>query len=520
MNENRMKELETKYVLVRGENPGGNLRRLLEDLVWAGFHALPKGTRLIHDVYYDSADQRLRRAGWSCRSRRRGARLQLTCKQLTDGTEGFFERQEIEQSILQEQPVIETMGDGAAHDLLLRYLPSDSELIPLFRQTNRRTSYLVSHPDYPRAAIELVMDRVHIEVKDPLTYVEFEGELKQGPASFLSAFADVMCAQPGCIRSHAGKFHRGLFQQDWQAFGGSRKRELMSPDDQWSKLGASYLADQFEALTAYAPYAREGIQPEGIHQMRVVTRRLRAALKAFRDVLPRKQAGFLAGEARWLCEVLGAVRDLDVHMEHVERYRRKAPKARSGSLDAYERHLDDDHRLAHRCFVRALESRRYADFLKSFAAFNNTVGSMTDDDSLTIQTFARSYLPGRLRSIRKAGRKISSQSKDKEMHRLRIRIKRLRYQLEILEGPYGKSLRRASRDLRRLQGRLGDHQDACVAQLVLKDYRDNQASGRREKRTFDWLIETERDRATSLKKGFQRDWKRFEAESHKLQKVF
>jgi CHAD domain-containing protein len=517
-----MKELETKFVL-RGGKPRKALRRLLQELVWAGFLAHPKGTRLIRDVYYDTADHRIKKAGWSLRARRKGSTRHLTCKQLATSSDGWFERREIEQPVAEDPCNLTTIAEGPVRELLCRFVPEQAELTDLFHQWTRRTTYLLTHPDHPRGDIELVMDRVRLNGQHrKMNYVEFEAELKLGTSKMLADFADVMLAQPNTIQARNSKYQRGLFNRDFELAIGDRKREFMTPADSWEKLGIHYLDEQLTALRDYAPYAYEGIHIEGVHQMRVATRRMRAALRAFGSVMPVEETRALIKEASWLCDVLGDVRDLDVQLEHAAGYRKRLPGRYQNSMDAYERHLQSDHRRAHRCLTAALDSRRYAEFLIDFTdlirALEQSGGSSTS--TTTVESFARSYVPSRLRSIRKAGRKIDETSPDKDLHSLRIRIKRLRYQLEILSGPYGSSLKKASRHLRSLQGRLGDHQDACVARTELANYRDTQARGRREKKTFDRLIKLEDLRAEALRVRFHRDWRRFESESRKLQKVF
>src|SRR5689334_17799633 len=52
--------------------------------------------------------------------------------------------------------------------------------------------------------------------------------------------------------------------------------------------------------------------PEGIHQMRVAVRRLRALLSAFAKILPSEERRVAAAELRWLARALGQARNLDV----------------------------------------------------------------------------------------------------------------------------------------------------------------------------------------------------------------
>ncbi len=45
--------------------------------------------------------------------------------------------------------------------------------------------------------------------------------------------------------------------------------------------------------------------PEGVHQMRVGVRRLRAFLSAFAPLLPSDYRSWMSNELRWLGEILG-----------------------------------------------------------------------------------------------------------------------------------------------------------------------------------------------------------------------
>jgi len=510
-----VKELETKYLLLPGRKPGKALRRVLQALVWAGFQIHPKTTRHVHDVYFDTPDERLRHAGWSLRCRHRSLALLITCKQLASADGDLFERREVEQTTLHETPSLDTLEDGPVLELIRRYVPANAELVPCFSQDNERQLFVLTHRDFPRASVEMVMDRVRVGGESGLSYIEFEGELKQGPEAFLDEFAGVLRSQPGLIRARTSKFHRGHFNASPHTRIGDRRRELMSPDDTWTRLAADYLQEQLEALAYFEPFAYEGLHPEGVHQMRVATRRLRAALKAFGDVLPEEDAARLATEAAWLCDVLGEVRDLDVQLARLAQYRQLLPPTRQSTLDAYERHLKGSLQQARRCLVNALDGRRYVHFLNRYRRLQSDANGLVGTGP-TIRDHARRILPARLQRIRKSGRRIHPGSKPEDYHRLRIRIKKLRYGFEILEGPYGETLARVGKALRRLQGRLGDHQDACVAQTELAQYRDALATAARERQTFDRLITIEAQRAASLRDRFPKDWKRFDRAAREL----
>ena len=55
--------------------------------------------------------------------------------------------------------------------------------------------------------------------------------------------------------------------------------------------------------------------PEGVHQMRVGVRRLRAAIAVFSELLDCKQTQQIKRDLKWLAGKLGPVRDLDVFLK-------------------------------------------------------------------------------------------------------------------------------------------------------------------------------------------------------------
>ena len=73
-------------------------------------------------------------------------------------------------------------------------------------------------------------------------------------------------------------------------------------------------AECFEHWTFNEAAALHGLNPEGVHQMRVALRRMRSALSDFKQVIPAAQVAWLRPETRWLIENLGPARDWDVFL--------------------------------------------------------------------------------------------------------------------------------------------------------------------------------------------------------------
>ena len=90
----------------------------------------------------------------------------------------------------------------------------------------------------------------------------------------------------------------------------------MQPPETIGALAILVLVRNAAAFDEHLPGAREGQDPVHVHQMRVATRRIRAALRLFGDVLPA-DASSLNDELNWIAGQLGAARDLDVQVRRL-----------------------------------------------------------------------------------------------------------------------------------------------------------------------------------------------------------
>src|SRR5256885_16469029 len=86
---------------------------------------------------------------------------------------------------------------------------------------------------------------------------------------------------------------------------------VLSPDDSAAAAARAVLRYHLRAFASAEPSARAG-EIEPVHQLRVATRRLRAALRLFAPLLPARFAAAAHRDLAWLARAIGAVRDLDV----------------------------------------------------------------------------------------------------------------------------------------------------------------------------------------------------------------
>lgn len=200
--------------------------------------------------------------------------------------------------------------------------------------------------------------------------------------------------------------------------------------------------------------------------MRVATRRLRAALDLFEGVLPVR-ARAVRDELRWLAAVLGAVRDLDVQLEHMAEM--DAVAAGLGApgdghpLAEVKRLLEDQRRAARTELLAALDSPRWERLVASLTSLVTGPAARRPGSREPALRAVPDLVAERHRATVKAAKRARRSGLVTDYHRLRIRGKRLRYSLEFSVDLYGTRTTKFIRRLARLQDHLGLMQDAEVA---------------------------------------------------------
>jgi CHAD domain-containing protein len=219
----------------------------------------------------------------------------------------------------------------------------------------------------------------------------------------------------------------------------------------------------------------DGREPEGVHQMRVALRRLRALVTAYKSVFAEHPYTLLREECRWLQRQLGPAREWDVFLEEtIQPLRHRLP-----SEDSLE-HLETEARAiraeAYEQARTAVRDGRYADLLLRLELWlaeggwrKAAVPGETDVGDQPVEPFARAILTKRAKTVTKLGKRHETLSEG-DLHRLRIQGKKLRYAAEFFAGLFPKKpTKRYLKALEEIQDRLGAVNDAATGQRLLDD---------------------------------------------------
>jgi triphosphatase len=428
-----------------------------------GFDVIPQPAKRLFDTYYDTADWRLARSGYVLRTRRRGGGLEATMKDLTPASDGLRRRMEATETLA--GPGIEELDRDGPVGRRVRALAGGRTLSPVLEvRTRRRLFALVVHEE---AIGEVALDdTVIVLTGDPqrLRLQRVEVEVQASWVDALQPLVEQLRRECGLQPATLSKFEAGLL-----AAGVALPGRLGSgippvgPGTSLGDLAFTVIGNDIATMLRHEPGTRLGEDPEGVHQMRVATRRLRAALDLFNLVLPTR-AQQLRVELGWLADVLGAVRDLDIQLGKLEQWCHILPGEHGQALDDLG-DLLTEHREAGRArLLEALDSRRYERMLSGLDVM---VEQGPPRRSVHAKSPAVTALPEligeRHRAAVRAAKRAQASRVLADFHRLRIRCKRLRYAIEFTSGLYGNDVKRFAKQVAALQDSLGLIQDADVA---------------------------------------------------------
>jgi inorganic triphosphatase YgiF len=437
--------------------------------------AAPKREHLV-SVYYDTAACTLRERGMSLRVRHSGKRRIQTVKAGPRGACGPFCRQEWEREIAGNRPDLHGAGDRALECFPRKKLKR--ELRPVFATDITRTAIPVRYRD---SEVEIAIDRGEVRTRRrQMPISEIELELKSGDPAQLVRLARRIARATRAGYGIASKAERGygLSRGDGPAPIFAREILLtadMTAGDALTTIGLACL-HHFAANRA----AVEAGDSEGVHQMRVGLRRLRAAFSFFKDLLHDAESERIKRDLRWLLGELGPARDLDVLIsETVEPLRRE--RAGGAELAILMTDLNHRRRSGFERAKEAVASDRFRQIVLDTALWTTGGAWTTGTEPLAagrrtrcVADFAAEEFARRNGKIRKKLKKVAKLN-PRRRHKLRIAAKKLRYADEFFASLYdtGRAKRRLNSHgeaLKTLQSALGKLNDMYVHRKAAGDF--------------------------------------------------
>ena len=140
----------------------------------------------------------------------------------------------------------------------------------------------------------------------------------------------------------------------------------IAPDATFVEAAHTSLRQQLDEMLSNLDGTRAGNDIEALHDMRVASRRLRAALSVFAAAFPPKPFRAIEKEVARVTDALGAVRDADVQIEFMQGVADQSPESERVGLRAFLDHLNKGRDRDRVLLVKELNRLEKSDFRKAF----------------------------------------------------------------------------------------------------------------------------------------------------------
>ena len=411
-------------------------------------------------TYFDTPDRALSSKGVTLRVRRSGQDRKQTVKAASGDGRQPLQRGEWEWPVERDTPDLCRLAEiPIAADV--RTINA-AALRPVFTTEIQRTARLLRPDD--RTTVEVVFDEGRIITDGASAPVsEMELELKTGDAHALYRLALELLASAPLALEVASKAERGFRLHTGEPPRASKAADVNIDSNASSAETFKHVVGSVLVHMLANMGAAEQADAEGVHQMRVAVRRLRAALALFKPQLHPVTVGRFNDELRRVGDIFGKARDWDVFvLETLPAAEKDAPEP--ACLGPLREAAETKRVAAHRGVCAELDTPVFARLVLGIAGWiadGANDAPLGGDAALNapIAGVAAQLLGRMWRKVAKRGRHMDHASRE-QLHALRKAIKKLRYSVEFLAWLYPhkqvKAYLRLCKDLQELLGTVND----------------------------------------------------------------
>jgi inorganic triphosphatase YgiF len=451
-----------------------DLIRIAKGSVLHGYSVGPAATKRLNTVYYDTPEHALAKTGLSLRVRKDGGDYVQTVKDESSGAL-ISMRHEYECTLPTPEPDVTCIPDERIRERV-RALADGAEIAPVIETDIRRTTRSVKSPAGDK--VELAIDRGEIRTlvngRAALAVNELELELKEGAPVVLFEIARRLSRKASLTVTTESKSARGMRMLEGQEICSHKAGRMeLAPDCTAEEAVGATLLHCLRHLARNTEAIAVARLPEGVHQIRVGLRRLRAALSASGKEFRVRALENLRERAKTLADIFGVTRELDVFATELlapVEDSTKEPGLAQVRLILEELRPDSWDRA-----VALVQSDDFTGFVLDLAVAIETRVWRESATAEQLSAFLRparelavEALDKRLKQACKRAKHLSSLNVQ-ERHRLRIALKKLRYSAEFFAPLFPtKAVMVFQGRLSKLQDLFGALNDAAAAESILR----------------------------------------------------
>jgi CHAD domain-containing protein len=230
------------------------------------------------------------------------------------------------------------------------------------------------------------------------------------------------------------------------------------------------LAGRFKEMASFSEAALVWEDPEGVHDMRVASRRLRSAIKDFLPFMRKRPLLEIEAKITDIAYALGTVRDQDVLIAALDKLMSSCP---ADVVAGIENLIDErkKRRIQAREILQETIQKEHLEYIG--ADFENAIEkavrgrhskhrSLRDGQGYDFKELGAKIVSDRINELNIRSPSIYEPFRRKRLHRLRIAGKHLRYTLQLFADCLSENINGVVDPVTNLQRALGELHDADV----------------------------------------------------------
>lgn len=228
------------------------------------------------------------------------------------------------------------------------------------------------------------------------------------------------------------------------------------------------LRARFEEVFEQREAALDFSDIEGVHAMRVATRRLRSALRDFLPLMKKRPLKDALKNLKKIADALGAVRDQDVAMLALEKlqaaaeFEQTTEQIKEG-IKIIREELCNERETAQADLTRTLNADSLIKLREDFTlSFGKALRKNKQSRAVSFNEAGRQAVVASLDELCNLGASFYEPFKIKKLHEMRIAAKRLRYAVELFTACWGERVIPLAAEIARMQSLLGEIHDDDV----------------------------------------------------------
>jgi CHAD domain-containing protein len=227
------------------------------------------------------------------------------------------------------------------------------------------------------------------------------------------------------------------------------------------------LIQRFDEMCAFRAEALDWKDPQGVHSMRVASRRLRSALRSFLPYLNEGALTPVAKQIKTLAGILGEVRDQDVAIEALQDLSKEAPKRFSNAIEQLLDLRKEIRETARGNLKKEIGKTRLknlrVEFQRALTSVSQHQATITSPDTQpSYNEVARIIIDDRLSDLEELSKSLFYPNDVQPLHDMRIAAKRLRYAIDLFSECWESDIGSFAKQAALLQTDLGQLHDCDV----------------------------------------------------------